>query len=202
MTLRKRVHVNPLITEKDTIEVDWSGAFPIDGPWSLPASVRYAPRWGRTEFGATFDARRFDRATFAATYVLREGDRFDVAVAPIASATLRGDRGVRGGGSAIARYDTGRDSAGISASWVAGTVDLGAGYGRQFRKRVTAHGNWQWEKSTGTARQISIFEGIEYQISDPFAVDVSAQHQNVWGGHIDHQIIVGLTFRTPRLHHP
>jgi hypothetical protein len=200
LSLRKRLHVNPLITDPGTFELDWGGAFPIDGPWSLPSAVRFAPAWGRTEFSATFDARRFDRATFAATLVPLDTDHFDVAVAPLALTTLRGERGVRGGGAAIARYDGDSNSGGVTAAWVAGTVDLGAGYGRVFRKQVTAHVNGQWEKATGTARQITLLEGVEYQITDPLAVDVSAQHQNLWGGHIDHQIIVGVTFRTPRLH--
>jgi hypothetical protein len=205
ISLRKRLHVNPLITEPDTIEIDWGGAFPIDGPWSLPTSMRFTPEgkhtyWGRTEFSASFDSRRFDRATFAATCVVVDGDRFDLAVVPVAATTLRGDRGVKGGGLAIARYDARNSSAGVTAQWVAGTVDFGAGYGRQFLNRLTAHANWQWEKSTGTARQILIAEGVEYQMSDPFAIDVSAQHQNLWGGHVDHQIVVGLTFQTRRLH--
>jgi len=200
LSLRKRIHVNPLITDPGTFELDGSGAFSVDGSWSLPSAVRFSPAWGRTEFSASFDARQFDRATFAATLVALDTDHFDLAVAPLASATLRGDRGVRGGGAVIARYDGDANSGGVTASWIAGTVDVGAGYGRVFRKLVTAHVNGQWEKSTGTARVITLIEGVEYQIKDPLAVDVSAQHQNLWGGHIDHQIIVGVTFRTPRLH--
>jgi hypothetical protein len=52
-----------------------------------------------------------------------------------------------------------------------------------------------------TERQISVFEGVEYQINDPFAVDFSAQHLAAWGGQIDHQIVIGLTVQTARLHH-
>jgi hypothetical protein len=42
---------------------------------------------------------------------------------------------------------------------------------------------------------------MEYQITDPVAIDFSAQHLNVWGGPIDHQIVIGLTVSTGRLHH-
>ncbi len=192
ISLRKRVHVNPLITDPGTFELDWSGAVSRDGTWSLPSAVRFAPAWGRTEFSASFDARRFDQATFAATLVAFDSDHFDIAVAPMVA---RGDSGWRGGGLAIARYDGDRNSGGLTAGWVAGTVDLGVGYGRVFHKQLTAHVNGQWEKSTGTARQITVVEGVEYQITAPQAVDVSAQH-----GTSGNQIIVGVTFRTPRLH--
>lgn len=211
--LRKRLHVNPLIADPDTIEIDWGGSFSFSGPYSLPATLRYTPQgshiyWGRTELSVSFDSLNYDgaathfgdRATVAATCVVHDGERLDIAVAPLAAVLLRGGNGVRGGGAAIARYDVGRNSGGVTATWLAGTVDLGAGYGHQFFKRVTAHANWQWEKASGTARQISIFEGVEYQVSDPFAIDVTAQHQSVWGGHTDQQIVVGVTVSTPRLH--
>jgi hypothetical protein len=186
------VHVNPLVTDPGTFELDWSGALPVNGTWSMPSAVRFAPGWGRTEVSASFDARRADQPTFAATFVAVETDHFDVAIAPTVG---RGDNGWRGGGLAIARYDGDRNSGGVTAAWVAGTVDLGAGYGRVFRKQFTAHANAQWEKSTGTTRQITVAEGVEYQITSPLAVDVSAQH-----GTSGNQIIVGVTFRTPRLH--
>lgn len=213
IALRKRLHVNPLITDPDTIEVDWGGSFSVDGPFTLPASLRYTPEghhlyWGKTEFSASFDSLNYDgtathfgdRATVAATCVVVDSEHFDVAVAPLASVLLRGDSGVRAGGLTIARYDAGRNSAGFSASWLANTLDFGAGYGRKIGTHVTPHVNWQWEKTSGTNRTVSIFEGSEYQVSDPFAVDVSAQHQNVWGGHRDTQIVVGLTISTGRLH--
>ena len=57
----------------------------------------------------------------------------------------------------------------------AGTFDLGAGYGFQLAEsgplhRLTPHTNWVWEKSTGVPRQISVFEGVEYQATDNFAI--------------------------------
>jgi len=213
IALRKRLHVNPLITDPDTIDLQWGGSFSVSGPFSVPTTLGYTPEgrhiyWGRTEYSVSFDAVNYDgvathfgdRATFAATCVVRDGERLDIAVAPLVSVLLRGDSGVRAGGTVIARFDLGRNSGGLTATWLAGTFDLGAGYGHRFFKRVTAHTNWQWQKAVGTERQISIFEGVEYQFSDPFAIDVSAQHQAVWGGHVDHQIVVGFTLSTPRLH--
>jgi hypothetical protein len=50
-----------------------------------------------------------------------------------------------------------------------------------------------YEKSTGVERQVSLFEGVEYQITEKFALDVSVQHFSVVGGAVDHQIVVGIT---------
>ena len=53
---------------------------------------------------------------------------------------------------------------------------------------------------TGVERQISMFEGVEYQITEKVAVDFSAAHFALWGGTLDHQVIVGLTVSTGHLH--
>lgn len=233
ISLRKRVHVNTLITEPDTLEVDWGGAFSTTGDFTLPASIKYTPEgthpwWGRTEFSASFDSvavsapfeQRIthfsDRISFAGTCVVHDGDKLDIAVAPTATVLLRGDRGGRLGATAIARYDVGRSSAGVTFSWTgataasatnpAGTFDIGAGYGYRLRPsgplgHVTMHTNWLYERSTSVGRQISIFEGVEYQVTGTFAIDFSGQHYSVWGGATDHQIAVGLNWSTGKLHH-
>ncbi|MBZ5728466.1 MAG: hypothetical protein LAP87_26225 [Acidobacteriia bacterium] len=195
-------------------------------------AIKYTPEgthayWGRTEFSAIFDSLASDVdgqhrtthfgdcATFAATCVVHDGDKLDFALAPQVSALLRGDSGARLGATAIARYDSGRSSAGVtlgctaatasSASNPAGTLDFGAGYGFRLKPggalgHLTAHANWLYEKSTGVEREISLFEGLEYQITEKVAVDFSGQHLSVWGGSRDHQIAVGLTVNTGRLH--
>jgi hypothetical protein len=150
-----------------------------------------------------------DRASLAATCVLYDGKKLDIAIAPTASFLLRGDRGMRYGATAIARYDAGRHSGGVTFSWThatmasdtnpAGTFDLGLGYGYALGK-ITPHVNWVWERSTGAERQISIFEGVEYQVTDPFAIDFSVQHISVWGGARDTQFVIGVTINTPHLH--
>lgn len=231
ISLRKRVHVNTLIAEPGTMEVEWGGAFSAGGDFTLPSAIRYTPEgthayWGRTEFSASFDSvsssvdsghrvtNFSDRVGFAATCVVHDGDKLDLAVAPQVSFLLRGDHGARLGATAIARYDAGRSSAGVTFTWTAatassdtnpaGTVDIGAGYGFRLKPsgplgHLTPHTNWLYEKSTGTERQVSIFEGVEYQITDKFAIDFSAQHFSVWGGAPDHQLVVGLTVNTGRL---
>jgi hypothetical protein len=228
ISLRKRIHVNPLIAEPDTAEIDWGGAFSTDGNFTLPATLRFTPEgrhiyWGRSELSVSFDslssdetgAHFSDRTTFAATCVLHDGEKLDIALGPTASVLLRGDSGARLGGAAIARYDTGQSSAGVTVSWTsatrasatnpAATLDAGAGYGYRLRpsgplSHLTAHTNWLWERSSGGDWLVSIFEGVEYQINEPVAIDFAAQHLNVWGGRIDHQVAVGLTVSTGRLH--
>jgi hypothetical protein len=226
ITLRKRLHVNPLITVPGTMDIEYGGAFDWDGSFTFPTAIRYTPEghhawWGRTEFSTAFDsvssngALHFgDRATFAATCVVHDGDKLDFAIAPSATVLLRGDTGARFGATAIARYDAGRSSAGITFSWSAatqpsptnpaGTFDIGAGYGFRLKPsgalgHLTPHVNWLWEKSTGIDRQISIFEGVEYQITDPVAVDFALQHISIWGGQPDRQFVIGLTLNTGRL---
>jgi hypothetical protein len=232
ISLRKRVHVNTLITEPDTMEFEWGGAFSTGGSFTFPAVIHYTPEgrhvlWGRTEFSASFDSlasalqpdgrvNHFgDRATFAATCVVHDGDKLDIAIAPQVSVLLRGDHGVRAGATAIARYDWGRSSAGVTFTWTgatassdsnpAGTIDIGGGYGFRLKPsgplgHLTPHANWLYENSTGMGAQISLFEGIEYQITDTVAIDFSGQHLNVWGGPIDHEVVVGMTVNTGRLH--
>lgn len=227
IALRKRIHVNPLITPPDTMEVDWGGAFSLDN-FTLPTTIRYTPEghhiyWGRTELDLSFDSLGFDgsavhfgdRVTGAATCVVHDGEKLDFALAPTATILLRGDSGARLGATGIARYDVGRSSAGVTVSWSSAThtsptnpsgiLDVGAGYGYRLKPsgplgHLTVHTNWQWEKATATARQISVFEGIEYQITDPVAVDFSAQHIALWSGPVEHQVAIGLTVTTPRLH--
>jgi hypothetical protein len=135
--------------------------------------------------------------------LLRDGEHWDLAFAPLVTVTTRGDQGSRYGATAISRYDHGRDSLGGTLSWSgtaspsdsspAGTWDFGGGYGHVFGQKVTAHADTQYERSTGINGAWSLFEGVEYQFTDRVAVDISGQHQNVIGGALDHQMVIGLT---------
>jgi hypothetical protein len=226
ITLRKRLHVNTLITEPGSMEVEWANDYSFTSDnYTMPSTIKYTPQgrhilWGRTEFSAGFDtistavendariAHFSDRLNFAATCVLLDGEKLDIAIAPQASMFLRGDSGMRVGATAIARYDSGRNSTGITVGWSgatvasptnpSGTLDVGVGYGRRlkasgFLGHFTPHGNVIYEKSTGVHRFVSIFEGIEYQITEKFALDFSGQHFSVAGGAVDHQIVIGIT---------
>ncbi len=93
ITLRKRLHVNTLITEPGTIEVEWDNLYSYStGNFSMPSVIKYTPKgtsilWGRTEYSAAFDAidsvaltgqrntQFSDRVTFAANAVLKDGEK-------------------------------------------------------------------------------------------------------------------------------
>ena len=226
ISLRKRVHVNTLITEPGTIDIEWGAAVSTDGSFTFPTAIHYTPEgpyvwWGRTEFSVSFDSLSYnqvnhfgDRLTGAATCVVHDGDHLDIAVAPQVTFLLRGDSGVRAGATAIARYDIGRSSAGVTFTWAgasqpsdtnpAGTFDLGAGYGFHLKatgplRHFTPHFNALWEKSTGNTRLVSLFEGVEYQVTDPLAIDFALQHISLWGNQPDTQYVVGLTVNTGHL---
>jgi hypothetical protein len=226
ITLRKRLHVNTLITAPGTMEIEWGGAFSTDGTFTFPTAIHFTPEgpyawWGRTEFSVSFDSLSYnqvnhfgDRVSIAATCVVHDGDKLDFAIAPQATFLLRGDSGMRAGATAIARYDAGRSSGGVTLTWTgannpsptnpAGTFDLGAGYGFRLKPsgalgHLTPHVNWLYEKSTGIGHQVSLFEGLEYQVTDPFAIDFAVQHISLWGNQPDTQFVVGITLYTPRL---
>ncbi|MCC6391147.1 MAG: hypothetical protein IT167_11135 [Bryobacterales bacterium] len=161
ITLRKRLHVNTLITEPGTVELDWSGLYSFSqGNYTMPAAFKYSPQgphvpWGRTEYSVAFDSlttadygggrvTQFSQTvTLAATAVVHDGEKLDIAIAPQAVFFLRDESGARLGAIAIARYDTGRNSMGATVSWSgathssatnpAATVDVGFGFGRQLQ---------------------------------------------------------------------
>jgi hypothetical protein len=228
ITLRKRIHVNTLITEPGTMDIEWGAAFSADGNFTFPTAIHYTPEghyvwWGRTEFMASFDSLSYnqvnhfgDRVTGVATCVVHDGDKLDIAIAPQVSYLLRGDSGVRAGATAIARYDVGRSSAGVTLTWTgannpsatnpAGTFDIGTGYGFRLKPsgalgHLTPHMNWLYEKSTGNSHQISLFEGMEYQMTDLVAVDFAVQHISLWGNQPDTQFVIGLTVNTGHWRH-
>jgi hypothetical protein len=226
IALRKRVHVNPLIAEPGTLEFEWGTAVSTDGVFVFPTAIHFTPEgrhvwWGRTEFSVSFDSLSYDqvnhfgdRITGQATCVIHDGDKLDIAIAPLVTRLLRSDAGERGGATAVARYDVGRSSTGVTFTWTgatdasatnpAGTFDIGAGYGLRLKPdgalgHLTPHVNWLWERSTGVGRQISLFEGVEYQVTEPFAVDFAVQQISLWGSQPDTQVAVGVTANTGRL---
>ncbi len=227
ITLNKRLHVNTLITEPGTAEIDFAGLYSFSTTgYSMPATLKYTPAgthtiWGRTEYAVAFDsldnvdtgggrATQFSQSiTLTATSVLHDGKKLDIAIAPQATFFLRGEEGARLGAVAIARYDTGRNSLGATLSWSAathdsatnraGTWDAGVGFGRRLAAsgtlgKFTPHMNAVWERSTGTERVISVFEGVEYQMTDKLAFDLSGQHLGLRGTMVDHQMAFGITF--------
>ncbi len=233
ISLSKRVHVNTLITEPGTAEVDWSNLYSLtSGDYAMPSAFKITPRgpdvlWGRTEYSVSFDSLnttspagghpvQFSQSvSFAATSVLHDGPKFDLAIAPQASFYLRDESGARLGATAIARYDSGRNSTGVTATWSgathssannpAGLFDLGFGYGRNlqgsaFLEKFTPHTNLIWEKATGHESTVALFEGVEFQMTDRFALDLSGQHFSLNPGPADNQIVLGLTVNLGHAH--
>ena len=220
ISLKKRLHINTLITEPGTIEVDWASAYSFtSNGLVLPTAIKYTPPghhdwWGRTEYSVSFNS--YDNAasnfgqtvTLTGTCVLRDGEKLDIAIAPQVTAFLRDERGARAGATAIARLDVGRNSIGATFGWTgatqssptnpAGTIDVGAGFGRRlaasgFVGHFSPHVNAGWERSTGVPRIVSLLEGVEYQIVDQLAFDVSAQQVSAMGQRPDRQVIFGIT---------
>lgn len=233
ITLRKRLHVNTLITEPGTAEIEWGSLYSASTDnFTLPAAFKYTPRgphiiWGRTEYSVAFDSvsvadvgggrvAQFSQSlTATATSVLHDGEKLDIAIAPQAVFFLRGEQGSRLGAVAIARYDTGRNSMGVTVSWSAathsspsnpaGTFDVGLGYGRRLAAsgllgKFTPHGNAVWERSTGLERVVSVFEGVEYQMTDRLAFDLSGQHFGINASAPDNQVVFGITLNVGKLH--
>lgn len=160
ITLRRRLNVQPLITDPGTVEFDW-GNLLSTSTWddSLPTAFRLTPEgrhplWGRSEFSVNFDALESfhptgprvnhfgDRITAAATTVVLDREHFDMAAGPQATFLMRADRGLRAGAFLIGRADWGRNSAGFTANWTAATaptetnpaatLDAGFGGGRRL----------------------------------------------------------------------
>src|SRR5205814_5393957 len=106
ITLRQRLHVNTLITEPGTVELEWANSISTSGDFAMPSAFKYTPQgphilWGRTEYSASFDmvssttqdnvplVQFSDRLNFAATSVLIDGEKLDIAIAPQATVFLR-----------------------------------------------------------------------------------------------------------------
>lgn len=225
MTLRKRLHVNDVIADPGTIELDWGGLYSTTtSTFTAPATFKWTPGgnsfWrGRTEYSAAFDsvssavsgdgrATQFsDRMTLAATSIFFDSEHFDIAVAPQVTAFLRNESGARLGATAIARYDGKSSSFGMTLGWSgatsssvtnpAGVWDVGAGYGRKLGgrwKRWTPHVDALLERATGFEKTAALFAGVEYQVTERWAVDAVWQRYGLWGGEADRQLLVSFTW--------
>jgi hypothetical protein len=176
--------------------------------------------WGRTEYSVAFNSvenaefeggrqTQFSQSlTFTATSVLHDGAKFDFAVAPQATIFLRDEEGARLGAVAIARWDVGRNSIGTTLSWSGathasatnpgGVLDAGFGFGRRLAAggmagKFTPHVNAVWERSTGVEPVTSLFEGVEFQMTERVAFDLSAGHFAIGKAAHDNQVVFGAT---------
>jgi hypothetical protein len=222
---RSRLNVNSLITTPGTFEMEWYGVYWMDGDFSVPTTWKVTPGreggfWARTELSASFDAlaghgvgsdyvvQSTDHLTFTSTTVLGGVGPVQFALAPTATFWLRDESGARIGAIAYGKATTDRQQGGFNVSWTgathpsptnpAGTFDAGAGYGISFGK-FTLHAGAQWERSTGVRWLANLAEGVEYDFSDDFSLDLSAQQINLHTGTIYNQVILGLTWNLGRI---
>ena len=221
VSLRKRLNVNDVITEPGTVELDFGYLYSFTSAfYGLPSTLKFTPAGsslltGRTEYSLAFDSvdsavvsgsrstQFSDRISFAATSLLFNGTHLNIAVAPQATALLRDNSGMRIGGSAIVRYDRGPHSLGWTASWTgatspsdsnpAGVWDFVAGYGFKPVTKVTPHAELMFERATGFDRTIGASAGMEYQVTERLAIDVTGLRLGLAGGTPDRQILIGMT---------
>jgi len=225
-SLRRRLHVNSLITDPGTAELEWGNDVSETGDYFMPTTLKLTPSakdgfWGRTELSANFDlvsspndgvnnATHFsDHLLFAATTIIGGNSKWNFALAPNVSFLLRNDRGARLGATMIARYDSGLKSLGFTLGWSgatassptnpAGTFDVGAGYGTRLASsgklsRWSPYGNLVFERSSGGIQGLTLSEGVEYQLTQKFALQVSGQQINIGSSDSYQKVIAGITY--------
>lgn len=215
-SIRKRVHVRPLVNDAGTADLEFDSSFADAGAFSLPARFRYTPPgdgwfWGKTEFSVAADAltsdvsdghrvtQTSDNITLNLTTEWDPPGNFALAAGPQVTTYARDQTRMRAGGIGIGRFGWGNgNNAGFAASWTgatspsasnpATTLDLGAGYGRDFGC-LTLFGNYTWERSTKSDPLHIFSAGFEWEIYSRFSIDISAQQSP---GQHGPQILVGV----------
>ena len=155
-----------------------------------------------------------DHITFTSTTAMK-WNGINLGIAPTMTVLTRGEGGIRAGGAALIRVDPGLNSIGASLSWTgatrpnsanpAGIWDVGLGYGRKLGahgvlNQLTAHASLTIEKQTSTNRFYTMLEGMEYQMTNRFSLDLSVQQVGISTGTVDHQILLGVnwTIKAPQ----
>jgi hypothetical protein len=218
--LRNRVHVNRLITESGTVELEAGALFHAGGAFDLPMLWKHTPFGrslliGRTEYSLGFDAipREDGQYTVAAQSLVLDGEHWNVSLGPNAT-FIRNTAGVRAGASLVVRYDRGLTTFGAAANWskasspsdnnpadwttsgVGGGVRLGRS---GWRSRITFHANATMETASSTVPVKSTFEGVEVEITSRAAVNIVAQQVDWRGPNRENQVLAGITVNFGRL---
>lgn len=212
---RNRVHVNRLITEAGTLELEIGVGFGAD-----PALLKYTAEgdsllWGRTEYSVGFDyLHGSNDVTLAANSLLLDGVHWNVSVGPAVTIVRQDGSGLRGGGTVATRYDRGLGSVGATANWSkatrpgAGTpadvAAFGLGGGVRlgkagWRGKLTLNGNLLNEHASSTAAAWSTFEGLEWEATGHVSANVVVQQIDWGGANRDKQVFVGLTVNFGRV---
>ena len=203
------------------MEVETGGTVSVpDGAFSVPTVLKFTPHESHTEYNVGFDGLTSDvdssgrtthfsdRVTLAATHEFPGWRHLALAAGPQLTLFTRGSSGVRAGGIGVARTSFSKFDGGLTASYSRAThssdlnpthlLDLGGGFGRRVTARATAHVNYLYEKATGYSPQHSLYEGVEFQLTPRFALDLSVQQVGVGGPVVDHQLVAGLTMNLGR----
>lgn len=185
---RNRVHVNRLITEPGTLEMEIGAGFGVD-----PALVKF---------------------TGAANSLLLDGLHWNVSAGPAVTIVRQDGSGLRGGGTVVTRYDRGLGSVGATAGWSKATLPgagtpadvaaIGLGGGVRlgsagWRGKLTVNGNLLREQASRTAVAWSTFEGLEWEVTGRVAANVVVQKIDWRGVNRDHQMFVGVTVNFGRV---
>ena len=213
-SLRRRLHVNSLLTKPGTLELESDYQLSSTGDWFAPAILKFTPEpaGGRTEFSVASDLGHLSNSTtLQALTSLHAGSSWNLAAGPLVSFLSHQDSGLRLGAIALARRDSGPHSFGFTALWSganrpsdsnpAGTFDWGAGFGRRLSSHFAASANFNQEKSTGVHRLDAVVEGLEYQINPSTSFNLSGQHRWFGFGVRDHQLQLAFTINFGRLRH-
>ncbi len=217
---RNRVHVNRLITEPGTFEMEVGAGFSEYGDNIDPVLLKFTAAGdslllGKTEYSVGFDYwHGSNDVTLAANSLLLDGERWNVSVGPTVTIVRQDGSGLRAGGTVVTRYDRGLGSVGATATWSkatrpgAGTpADLaafGLGGGVRlgsagWRGKLTLNGNVLSEHASATPGGWSTFEGLEWELTGRVSANAVVQQVDWGGANRDNQFFVGVTVNFGRV---
>lgn len=217
---RNRIHVNRLITETGTLEMEAGAGFAESGDITNPVLLKYTPAGrsllaGRTEYSVGLDyGQGATDVTVAANSLLYDGEHWNVSLGPSLTLVRQYGDGLRAGATFVTRYDRGLASLGVTAAWSKATrpgantpADLaafGAGGGIRlassgWRSHFTLNGNVLSEHASSTPSISSTFEGVEWEISGKVSANFVVQQQDWRGANRDNIFFTGLTVNFGRL---
>ena len=215
---RNRLHINSLITDPGTLELESAFIYSEIGNYAAPVLLKYTPSRGSTELSVGFDSwRGSSDVALAANTLLYDGSHWNVVLGPSLVLVRQNGDGLRPGATFITRYDNGLASLGLSATWSKATrptdnnpadqTAFGIGGGLRlgkegWRSHWTLNSNALNERASSTRAMNSTFEGLEWELNSRLSINLVAQQLDWRGPNRDNQALVGLTvnFGHIRLH--
>lgn len=211
---RNRLHVNRLITEAGTVEMEAAASWSENGEYVDPVLLKITPGH-KIEYSVGFDyAHPGNDVTVAANSLLYDGEHWNVALGPNVTFVRQEGDGLRAGATFITRYDRGLASLGATLSWSKAThpnpnnpadyaaAGLGGGIRLAREGRLshwTVNGNFLNEHASSTRPVNSLFEGIEWEATSRLSLNFVVQQLDIRGPNRDNQALLGLTLNFGRL---